>query len=191
MKSFLRKIRQRGIIRKLTISNNSVILDTSCQDGGFLSILLENNKDKNLKVFGVDMSETEILRARKMLPNSGFEITDNKTLPFPDKNFDIVVSSLTLHHMNDPIASIKEMKRVLRDTGTIYIIDVIAEGKLFNFFLKKIRCPEPYHFEKFYSLAEVQDLIAREGLKINSKKKVCLFPTLTIVTSVLVLEVGR
>lgn len=188
MKSFFRKIRHKAITKSLPIPQEALVLDTSCQDGGFLSVLIKNNIDKNIKPFGVDISESDIEKAKRLIPSGIFEITDNKTLPFADKTFDVVVSSLTLHHMSDPTGSLLEMKRVLKDTGSIYLIDIIAEGKLLSSVLKKIKCPEPYYFEKFYSIKEVDEFIAKVGLAINSKKKVFVFPVFTIAAPILILE---
>jgi len=157
----------------------------------FLSVLTKNNADKNLKLYGVDISESDINNAKDLVMNGTFEITDNKTLPFADKTFDIVISSLTLHHMDNPLSSLLEMKRVIKGAGSIYLIDIMAEGKLFNFILKKIKCPEPYHFEKFYSVKEVEELVVKAGLRINAKKKVFVFPTFTITAPVSILELKK
>jgi ubiquinone/menaquinone biosynthesis C-methylase UbiE len=188
MKSFFRKVRHQAITKNLLIPKDGVVLDTSCQDGGFLSMLYKNNTGKNLKLFGVDISESDINKAKNLVPNGIFQITDNKRLPFADKTFDVVISSLTLHHMNDPMSSLLEMKRVIKDTGSIYLIDIMAEGKIFNSILKKIKCPEPYHFEKFYSVKEVEELVVKAGLRIHTRKKVFVFPTFTITSPVSILS---
>lgn len=188
MKSFFRKVRHQIITKNLLISKESLVLDTSCQDGSFLSVLTKNNADKNLKLFGVDINDSDIGKAKKLMPNGIFEITDNKKLPFADSAFDIVISSMTLHHMNNPMNSLLEMRRVMKETGSIYLIDIMAKGKLFDFILKKIKCPEPYHFEKFYSLKEVEELVTKAGLRINTRKKVFVFPTFTITAPVSILE---
>lgn len=188
MKSFFRKIRHKIITEKLVIPENTLVLDTSCQDGGFLSVLLKNNVNKNLKVFGIDISTEDINLAKKLIPNGVFEITDNTSIPFPNKTFDVVISSLTLHHMSNPISSIKEMERVLKDNGSIYLIDIIAQNTFFNFILKHIKCPEPYHFEKFYSLQEVKDLLLKTRVAIHEKLDVIAFPTFTIATPISLLE---
>lgn len=188
MKSFFRKVRHQAITKNLLIPEEALVLDTSCQDGGFLSVLEKNNTNKNLKIYGVDINELDVVKAKKILPAGIFKTTDNKSLPFPNKTFDVVISSLTLHHMEDPVSSILEMKRVMKETGSIYLIDIMAEGKLFNSILKKIKCPEPYHFEKFYSVKEVEELIAKAGLRINTKRRVFVFPTFTITAPVSILE---
>jgi ubiquinone/menaquinone biosynthesis C-methylase UbiE len=191
MKSFSRKIRHKIITKNLVISENASILDTSCQDGGFLSVLLKNNENKNLKIFGIDISIKDINLAKKLIPNGTFEITDNNSIPFPEKTFDVVISSLTLHHMSDPITSIMEMERVIKDNGSVYLVDIVAENKIFNFILKHIKCPEPYHFEKFYSLDEVKNLLAKTGFVIHKKINVMAFPTFTIATPILLLELKK
>ncbi|MBM3206865.1 MAG: class I SAM-dependent methyltransferase [Candidatus Staskawiczbacteria bacterium] len=191
MKSFFRKIRHKIIARKLEIPANASVLDTSCQDGGFLDILAKNNNNKNLKVCGVDISKGDIEKAKSLIPKGSFEITDNVSLPFPNKTFDVVISSLTLHHMANPEISIKEMRRVLKDNGVIYLVDVIAKNKLSNFFLKHIKCPEPYHFEKFYSVSEVENLLVKMELKISNRLDIFAFPTFTIFTPISILELRK
>lgn len=191
MKSFFRKIRHKIITKNLAIYENASVLDTSCQDGGFLSILLKSNSDKNLKVYGIDLSEVDIKKARNLIPNGVFEITDNSSIPFPDKTFDVVISSLTLHHMSNPVNSFKEIERVVKNGGVIYLIDIVAENKFFNFILKHIKCPEPYHFEKFYSLSEVEVLLSKVGLTITKKIKAVAFPTFSIFTPISIFELKQ
>lgn len=43
------------------------------------------------------------------------------TLPFPDQSFDLVVCKDILEHILEPLAVLKEAKRVLRENGTIVI----------------------------------------------------------------------
>ena len=191
MKSFFRKIRHKIIIKKLVMPEHAAVLDTSCQDGRFLAVLLGRNKGKNLSVSGIDISAPDIDEARKLITHGVFKATDNNSIPFGDKTFDVVISSLTLHHMNDPLNSIKEMGRVVKDEGSVYLIDIIAEGSFYNFILKYIKCPEPYHFEKFYSLLELEGLLDKAGLAIHNKVKILAFPTFSIVTPMLLLELKK
>lgn len=191
MKSLFRKIRHNIVVKKLTVADRASILDTSSQDGGFLSVLLKSNSDKSLNVYGVDLNKIDIEKAQRSIPNGVFKITDNTSLPFPDKTFDMVISSFTLHHLPNPTNSMKEMKRVVKDNGIIYLIDMIAKNKMFNFFLKHITCPEPYHFEKFYSMNEVEELLSETGLTITKKTKTIVFPTFTVFTPIVILELKK
>jgi ubiquinone/menaquinone biosynthesis C-methylase UbiE len=48
---------------------------------------------------------------------------DAQTLPFRDKSFDTVVSSLSTCTFPDPVAALKEMARVCRPTGKILLLE--------------------------------------------------------------------
>ena len=53
---------------------------------------------------------------------------DATDLPFPDDQFDVVVSRFALHHMDDPASAIGEMARVCRPRGSVTLIDMVAGG---------------------------------------------------------------
>jgi ubiquinone/menaquinone biosynthesis C-methylase UbiE len=49
-------------------------------------------------------------------------------LPFPDTQFDVVVSRFALHHMDDPGTAIEEMARVCRPEGSVTLVDMVGGG---------------------------------------------------------------
>jgi ubiquinone/menaquinone biosynthesis C-methylase UbiE len=53
---------------------------------------------------------------------------DATALPFPDRQFDVVVSRFALHHMDDPGSAIAEMARVCRSEGSVTVIDMVSGG---------------------------------------------------------------
>ena len=53
-------------------------------------------------------------------------------VPFPDKTFDCVIASHILEHVNDLTSSIKEIDRVLKDTGTAFVVSPCDPGFLWN-----------------------------------------------------------
>jgi ubiquinone/menaquinone biosynthesis C-methylase UbiE len=53
---------------------------------------------------------------------------DATELPFPDDQFDVVVSRFALHHMDEPGEAIAEMTRVCRSGGSVTLIDMVAGG---------------------------------------------------------------
>jgi ubiquinone/menaquinone biosynthesis C-methylase UbiE len=46
-----------------------------------------------------------------------FLVGDVASLAFPDRSFDLVVSTLSMHHWADPTAAVAEIGRVLRPGG--------------------------------------------------------------------------
>jgi ubiquinone/menaquinone biosynthesis C-methylase UbiE len=52
-----------------------------------------------------------------------FTVADVAALPFMDATFDLIVSSMSLHHWAEPAAGVQELRRVLRPGGRLWIYD--------------------------------------------------------------------
>jgi ubiquinone/menaquinone biosynthesis C-methylase UbiE len=75
----------------------------------------------------VDVSASSIREARARLALHGIDaelhrIEPGDRLPFEDGAFDHVHSSGVLHHVEDPAAALREIKRVLRPGGTVNVM---------------------------------------------------------------------
>jgi ubiquinone/menaquinone biosynthesis C-methylase UbiE len=95
------------------------VLEVGCGPG-HLSIRLAHHHD--LEVTGLDLDPAMIGRARAntdRAPNGeerrpSLLVGDVAALAFPDGSFDLVVSTLSMHHWADPTAGLAEIGRVLR-----------------------------------------------------------------------------
>lgn len=82
------------------------------------------------EVVGVDLAGAMIGRAGERARAAGldgrvrFELADAAALPLPDASFDVVVSTLSLHHWSDPAAVFAEIARVLRPGGSALVYDL-------------------------------------------------------------------
>ncbi len=81
-----------------------------------------------VEVEGVDLSPEMIARATSTAKttrtrNLRFQVADVAALPFADNSVDIVVSTLSLHHWDDPAAGLNEIVRVLGPAGQAWIYD--------------------------------------------------------------------
>src|SRR5215467_8117451 len=79
------------------------------------------------RVTAVDVSGAMLNIARKrptkLSLNASFLLADAEALPFSDKSFDSVVSSLSTCTFPNPVAALQEMARVCRTDGKILLLE--------------------------------------------------------------------
>lgn len=80
----------------------------------------------DLRVDAVDLEPRmiEYARSRPDAARVTFTVGDVARLPFPDDTFDLVVSSLSQHHWSDVPGGLRDLRRVLRPGGRVWIYDV-------------------------------------------------------------------
>ncbi|MFC4906224.1 class I SAM-dependent methyltransferase [Actinomadura gamaensis] len=101
------------------------ILDVGCGTG-YLTRILAPVVDGEGEVVGLDPSEPMIDYARRRAPaNCTYVVAGGRDTGLPDASFDVVVSSLAVHHMpvNDRAPAFAEMFRVLRPGGRLLIAE--------------------------------------------------------------------
>jgi len=121
----------RGMYRRLAADvaaaapDGGTVLDVGTGPGVLLVELAERRPD--LRLTGVDLSADMIAAATRNLEPFGARaearVGDVTRLPFPDHSFDMIVSSLSLHHWDRPEAAVPELARILRPGGQLYIYD--------------------------------------------------------------------
>lgn len=102
----------------------AVVLDVGTGPGLLPSAIADVCPE--LSVVGVDLAPEMVARARERTGGTGrlrFEVADVAALPFPDGSVDLVVSSLSVHHWDDPRAGVAEVVRVLRPGAEAWIYD--------------------------------------------------------------------
>jgi SAM-dependent methyltransferase len=77
-------------------------------------------------VTGVDFQPAQIEQARAGAAKLGvtnvrFETADIYQLPFTDASFDVVFANAVLMHLHDPLAALRELRRVLRPSGFVAV----------------------------------------------------------------------
>ena len=79
------------------------------------------------RVVGVDTSEAALTVAAENAAAAGVVITleraEATALPFEDASFDVVHAHQVLQHLTDPVAALREMRRVTRPGGVVAVRD--------------------------------------------------------------------
>lgn len=82
-------------------------------------------------VIAVDLTPAMLVEGRRHareagLANVAFAEGAAERLPHADAAFDLVVTRLSLHHMPEPRAAVREMARVARPGGVVAVIDLVS-----------------------------------------------------------------
>jgi ubiquinone/menaquinone biosynthesis C-methylase UbiE len=122
------------------LKSGESILDVGCGTGG-VTIPAKIRLGENGTTAGIDPAPEMINVARRKASRAGlaidFRVGVIGSLPFPDRTFDAVTSSLMMHHLPEhvQVEGLAEIKRVLKPGGRILIADV--------------RRPSPSSFKRF------------------------------------------
>jgi ubiquinone/menaquinone biosynthesis C-methylase UbiE len=125
----------RKIIRLAGIEPGKRVLDVGCGTGAQTLPAAEVAGPGN--VSGIDPSPEMLERAREKAERSGLEIDFRaaamEKLPYPDGEFDVVLSSFMLHHLPEDVirAGVAEVRRVLKPGGRFLIADMVS-GRSFT-----------------------------------------------------------
>lgn len=112
--------------KRWNLSEVRNLLDVGCGQCHWTRIV-SRFLSKGAKVTAVDADEKWALENAEIKDffverEIGFEIrkADVLNLPFPDNSFDAVTCQTVLIHLENPLAALREMKRVLRPNGILF-----------------------------------------------------------------------
>jgi len=94
-------------------------LDVGCGSGAFTDLIVRRAAPG--RIVGIDPSPQQIEHAAKTVtaPQAEFRVGTAIDLPFPDEEFDVVVSALVIHFVPDRPKAFREMLRVTRPCGIV------------------------------------------------------------------------
>lgn len=101
---------------------NERVLDLATGVGAMAGRILEDFP--RVRLFGVDLKLSQLRSAVKNHPQAHYVNADGTALPFADGAFDRIHCSWLLEHVPQPVAILRECRRVLRPGGTAHFIEV-------------------------------------------------------------------
>lgn len=97
------------------------LLEVGCGESGALRSLVRERLVPEKNIYGIDQSDKATAELKKMLPQAHIQSGDIYRLPFKDNYFDIVLMMEVIEHLANSSVALKEIKRVLKPGGLLYI----------------------------------------------------------------------
>jgi ubiquinone/menaquinone biosynthesis C-methylase UbiE len=132
-------------------------------------------------ITGIDLAQSMLIIGQRNVEEAGLnqrirlERVDSKRMPYPDLEFDMLVSNSLVHHLPDPLSFFQEIERLVRPGGALLIRDLIRpeNGTVVNELVAKIGEEYDAHQQQLFrdslnaalTLVEIQELIDRVGLE--------------------------
>ena len=93
------------------------VLDVGCGPGALTAELVRRLGEA--AVSAVDPSESFVAAARDRFPGVDVQLAAAERIPFGDSVFDSALAQLVVHFMADPVAGLREMRRVTCAAGVV------------------------------------------------------------------------
>jgi ubiquinone/menaquinone biosynthesis C-methylase UbiE len=162
---------QIGRLRRMTVDYAMLqpgqsVLDVGCGTGA-VTVPAKRKVGVNGKAAGIDPSPEMISVARRKAHRLGldidFQVGVIESLPFSDNTFDVVTSSLMMHHLPDhlQIAGLAEIFRVLKPGGRLVIIDMMRPDTALKRFFSSV----VLHHDIQFNLEDLKRLVKQAGFE--------------------------
>ncbi len=167
---------RRELILSMLKNCHGLVLDVACGTGYYLELL----KDSNRSVLGGDIAKGMVEACKRKKLGDGLYIGNYENIPFKDKTFDVVLCINSFQYTRNPQELLKEMERVLKDSGEIVLTYFnLANWRIVNllrkflFFASKGTAPALEHRYTKMSFAKHAQ---KAGLRIIEKAGINFLP---------------
>jgi len=139
------------------------VLEVGC-GSGYYSEVFADLIPGGVSYIGIDYSEAMIARARSRYPSTAFEVADATRLPYPDDAFDIVFNGVSLMHIIEYQAAIREAARVAGRYCVLHTVPVFDDHQ--TTYLSKYAYGAPV-VEIVFGKRELMSLCRDAGLRLQ------------------------
>jgi 2-polyprenyl-3-methyl-5-hydroxy-6-metoxy-1,4-benzoquinol methylase len=148
---------QLGLIKNY--KNGTTLLDVGCGEGFFLS----NASEAGYNTKGVELSQDAAAYARREF---GLDVEGKpfNEMQLPENYFDVVTMWQVLEHLPHPLATLKEVHRILKPGGLLATSTPDIEGILAKIFRRKWWNLRRLHINQF-TAKTLADMLNRAGFK--------------------------
>ena len=125
---------ERALLEGLPWPAGARVLEVGCGEGGNLHNVLTRESSRPRLVAGVDLFPRKLVFAAAQVPGASFACADALSLPFADGTFDVVLCRDLLHHLQDREPAVRELARVCRKDGAVWIVEPNGRNPLIALF---------------------------------------------------------
>lgn len=173
-----------AIATRIAADRPSRILDWGAGLGQMTALLSEHGIDVTAFDYDPDRGGSAAIEPLPAYPDFRVRLSDDpRRLPFGDREFDAVLSCGVLEHVEDPDASLEEIKRVLVPGGTLYVYKLPNRRSYLEAIAKRVGLY--YHgiseHDRLYDVRSTRALLQRHGFDIQELRLANMLP-LTITS---------
>jgi ubiquinone/menaquinone biosynthesis C-methylase UbiE len=99
-------------------------LDVGCGPGVYLSLFSHHPKVEGYQFHGLDLSADMVAYAKFSFRKTQWKQGNIYDTQYPDASFDVIHTSFVFIHLTNPELALKELYRILKPGGLLYVVDV-------------------------------------------------------------------
>jgi len=164
-----RKQDPRNELLNLVPQGIKKVLDVGCGNGSLGAKL----KEKQIEVVGIERNKDLYTPAKGKLDQVYLADVEKFNLPYPEGYFDCILYADILEHLLDPLATLKNQDKYLKDDG--YIVASIPNVRYYKLIIRLLfggtwdyvdtGILDKTHL-RFFTLTNIKELFIRAGYKI-------------------------
>jgi ubiquinone/menaquinone biosynthesis C-methylase UbiE len=113
------RLARMEVPRVAALSTEGIIVESALDIGTGTGVFAEAFAALGIAVTGIDVNADLLAVARQSVPAAQFKQAPVEKIPFADRSFDLAFLGHMLHEADDPLAALKEARRVARNRVAI------------------------------------------------------------------------
>jgi ubiquinone/menaquinone biosynthesis C-methylase UbiE len=141
---------------------------------------------KDCKVTAIDISPKMLKHAKKRMvgmDNISLQVMDAEKLAFADNSFDYVITTFVLCSIPNPVAALREMRRVCKPDGLVINLEHMRSSNRMLTFLENVLNPISVFFMGVNLNRKTVENIKKAGLSVVEEKHLALRDVFRLIRS--------